>query len=221
MADVQNHPAFVIAQTVQGLLDVAPNLSGHTPVTLWNHAVINRQHSELVLDHAWINSIISFDRTLDEWEEFIEEDAVPEVTKSLVKTTITGLRNGVQNIAGLDHSSFVRLLEGSMTVIAANMRDVETDVEWSKEQLTALRREAVQWKNKITRAKQMESRQKRLLLQALENLITAVDTYTQVGPSRFTDIVHRVYILFQVYYQPALETAKTVMQIQKMLPPGS
>ena len=182
----------------------------------------------------FVFSIQRFRNVLEEWRRLTLSIDSSMVRQNFVDKVFDDLNYMVLDLAGQSAENMLATCQRLEVTVGIGIQQVSLDIQWDEEVLSNLREDAVEWRTEV-RVSSITPVWKRNILDALDELIDAIDNYRIKGSNNFTDALIKWNALSKlpqvitVLSKVGINTASRVVDILEklgnssplMLPPGN
>ena len=210
-----DHPASRLLWFIDSILAKRNTMPEQRPASyLWQAAIVTPEQAGVppTMNTYFTTSIQHYFDTLDEWKQLTERNNDDNISASL-EPTIDALTGCILDMPTTTSGALCKVLAENRRYVATGlMQPFTPERSWTVDQLEEIKKQVRVWQRKVKSLK-IDEIQKESILEALEDVLFAIDYYPTVGPTRFDKLMTKVRGVL-ITYQPALVNAGITAALQ-------
>ncbi len=215
-----DHPASRILRKLEHLISVGDQLDDSDDATeLWCKSEI-LLGGDCDFEHL-LPSVREFQQTVDEWAR-IASTYTPDIRYG-VNEVVNTLQELIYSLTSYTVEEALDVCRNVRLPVAMGIAAIAPEVEWSGEYLAEVRKSVQEWKEQII-ASSLEPLYKRNIIDALDDVIEAIDSRGTGSNNRITDAIFRAQAMIQwvspVLVRVGIPALVVSERITKMLSDG-
>lgn len=208
------YPASYIERTLTDLIEAAESAAGmDSAVDTWNSV-----HERFERPTPFATSARKFQNMLDTWEKAAA--SYTPVIQEGVNSATAELHQMLFDLNRLNNNTLLRKCKELRLIVRMGNVTVDPDFDWPQEDRREILAKISQLKKDVL-ASHLEELHKRNIVDALEDVLRAIDAYPEAGSNRITDALYKAFALLRAV-APVLNAAGIIIEIperiQHMLP---